>query len=141
VASAGPIAINVGAAAATIAQGIKDRLAILHGGGIAGNGLSAYANELLVVPFEQGNTRLNGISSTSANQATYRQAMHDWATANKITTLDIYKAWSLEGNADYAAASADEVRAYGRACGISRSPRGGTAASRCLRGSCRGQLR
>lgn len=107
--SAGPVAVNVGSPSATIAQGIKDRLGILHGGGIGGAGLSAYANEMLVVPFEQGVTRLSGVSSTSAYQAAYRQAMHDWATANNITTLDIYKAWSLEGNTGYAAANADNL--------------------------------
>lgn len=101
------VAVNVAAPSATVQQSIKDRLGILHSGGIAGDGVTAYADRLLVVPFEQGVTRLSGISSTAAYQADYRQAMHDWATANRVATLDIYKAWASEGNVGFAAASAD----------------------------------
>jgi hypothetical protein len=117
-------AITVGVPSSCVAQAIKNCLAIFHGGGIAGMGVSAYADELLVVPFEQGVTRLNGISTTSSSQADYRQAMHDWALANLIATLDIYQAWSAEGNTGYAAANADNLMDSGDASGFHEGPVG-----------------
>lgn len=99
-------ALIIGAQPATPATAIKNILSVLTSGGIGGTGFSAYADQMLVVPFEQGGGRLNGSQATAASQVLYRQAMHDWATANNIATLDIYKAWAAEGCVGNAAALA-----------------------------------
>jgi hypothetical protein len=98
------LAVTICTADAVVNQGIKHCLDTFYAA------VNPFADQLLIVPFEQGTIRLgtlNPVSSTAAFQATYRQALDDWATTNRVATLDIYKAWSAEGNVGFAAANAD----------------------------------
>lgn len=91
----------VGAFEATINAGIKNNLQTLI------SRIQPYCDILAIVPFEQGSVRLDGTQSTAAKQATYRAAMNTVLATNKVATIDVYAAWSAEGNVGNTAAAAD----------------------------------
>lgn len=65
------------------------------------NRVHAHADMLIIAPFEQGGTRLDGSQCTSAIQAQFRTGIQTWAAANNVAVKNIYDQWAAYGITGY----------------------------------------
>lgn len=122
---------NLGGTAAAVNAGITNNL------NTALNRWTAFANVLGMVPYEQGSNRLDGTHSSSADQATYRAACAAayavrrnlgglfGASGNAAAAINMYDAWSAEGNVGSAACATDGLIDTGDTSYYHPGPNGG----------------